>query len=220
MYKRWSCAFLLFALGCGSTGKEEHNNTGTSPGDVFNGLEKRLLQAQAIELSFQIAAEGAFEADLRGRLEISETKEVRLNATGEFGGEPVELLLVTEGDQLKFSNGTKTLTSLQPAGLEEALLIGLTRMGILHNLARLTGPAPPDHAEGDVQEWVTVGSFAKDGADSAAISFDLTVAGEPSGSASLRIDSQGQPILRTQTVEFPTGEMRVLERYSAVTIQP
>jgi hypothetical protein len=114
--------------------------------------------------------------------------------------------------------------------LKEALLLGLTRMGLLHNLARLTANAPPDHADVGVREWVTLSSFASDRTDPVnapipetfrhGISFELTVAEQRAGSAVLEIDAHGRPVIRRQTVEFPAGRMRVVERYSSVTIEP
>jgi type IV secretory pathway protease TraF len=71
-----------------------------------------------------------------------------------------------------------------------------------------------------VREWVTVDTFALDALDPRAMSFEINVAGAPSGSASLEIDSQGRPVARRQTVRFSSGEMRVVERYSAVAIEP
>jgi len=41
-----------------------------------------------------------------------------------------------------------------PPEVREALVIGLTRMGILHNLARLVAGVPPDRASGGVRDWV------------------------------------------------------------------
>jgi hypothetical protein len=88
-------------------------------------------------------------------------------------------------------------------------------MGVLHNLARLTEAAPPDHSEGGVREGVTVGGFA---ADSEGISFDLMVDGEPVGSATLQLDENGLPSVRRQSVTFPDGEMVVTETYRSVTV--
>lgn len=99
------------------------------------------------------------------------------------------------------------------------MLIGLTRMGILHNLARLIAEAAPDHADSGVREWATVDDFAADPEDPAALSFAITVAGTPAATARLQLDAAGLPLLRQQTVRFPGGEMRVTERYSAVAIE-
>jgi hypothetical protein len=62
---------------------------------------------------------------------------------------------------------------------------------------------------------VSAGSFAAaaDGID--AVSFNLNVAGEPAGSAIIEIDAHGLPVNRRQSVRFLSGEMRVVEQYSA-----
>jgi hypothetical protein len=90
-------------------------------------------------------------------------------------------------------------------------------MGLLHNLARLTGSAPPDHMEGGVQDWVQVSEFAWDtevGGERDAVTFLLTVAGEPSGDVVLEVDREsGAPVVRRQVVRFPEGEMLVTETY-------
>ncbi len=216
-----TCALLGLVIGCGSPRPPEPAALGAAPDVQFRTLEDRLLGARVVRLAFQITSEGAFVADLRGELEVvAASGEIRLTATGDFGGQPADLGLRSDGQELEVGNGSNRKTMPAPAELKEALLIGLTRMGILHNLARLTAAAPPDHAEGGVREWVVVDSFAVDTLDRAAIDFEITVAGKPSGSASLAIDSRGGPVARRQTVRFAEGEMRVVERYSAVAIDP
>jgi hypothetical protein len=65
-------------------------------------------------------------------------------------------------------------------------------------------------------------------ADNVGLTFAVTaddvvsaaLAGEAAGSARLRLDSDGAPNLRRQTVRFPGGEMHVTETYADVTIAP
>ena len=103
--------------------------------------------------------------------------------------------------------------------------MGFTRMGILHNLAMLSAGAPPDRADGGVEDWVTLHDLSAmvpegPGDVAVAVGFSITVGGAPAGTASLELDGGGLPVLRWQTVRFPDGEMRVLERYRSVRIQP
>jgi hypothetical protein len=107
-----------------------------------------------------------------------------------------------------------------PDGLNEAIVIGMTRMGILHNLAQLVGGQPPDHMEGGVRDWARVvaieSSADEDDAGHPLLRFDfgLVVAGQPSGTASLWIDAVSRlPLRREQTVQFASGEMKVIEVY-------
>ena len=74
--------------------------------------------------------------------------------------------------------------------------------------------------EGGVRDWVQVNEFASgDSEPERGVTFGITVSGERSGEAALRIDSETHvPVVRTQVVEFPTGEMRVRERYSSVEL--
>jgi hypothetical protein len=220
MPRLWVFGFLMLAISCGSDQWREQASSRTEPAAVFSGLEDRLLNASTVRFDFHVTAEGAFDADLRGALHVGPAERVRLTASGHFGGQPVDLFLRSEEEEFEFGNGANRTTRVKPPHLKEAIFIGLTRMGILHNLARLVSARAPDHADGAVREWVTVGSFAATASESDALSFDLTVAGEPAGSASLEIGSHGRPIGRRQTVQFPSGEMRVVERYSAVTIDP
>lgn len=214
--------FLLVvaAMGCSAEESAPPISEPIDPAARFSALEARLLESGTVRFNFHVTAEGAVEADIRGALDISDSGGTWLKGEGHFGGQPVDLKLRTTGDSLNFGNGPHGLTTQKPSSLNEAILIGFTRMGILHNLARLTAPAPPDHAEGGVHQWVVASRFTNDAADSGAVVFDLTVAEEPAGFASLRLDSTGSPVVRRQTVQFPTGEMHVVEQYSAFVIKP
>jgi hypothetical protein len=79
--------------------------------------------------------------------------------------------------------------------------------------------------EGGVRDWVVVEGFSFDEAvevqdGSRVVSFSMIVGGVPAGTAALELGSRGSPIVRRQTVRFPTGEMRVVERYTRVLISP
>jgi hypothetical protein len=128
----------------------------------------------------------------------------------------VDLALVTRGDSLVFGDATEPATAPRPEHLREALVIGLTRMGILHNIARLTGDAAPDHADGGVAEWVVAERLraADERQADAGIEFDITVSGQPAGAAVLTTGSDGLPAIRRQTVHFPEGDMHIVERYT------
>jgi hypothetical protein len=218
MHRPWSCAILLLLAGCAPAPTPEQTPAPLDPAAEFRALEERLLSAGALRFDFHVTAEGVIAADLRGGLEITPGERIRLSASGDFGGQAVELSFRSDAGEMEFGNAADPKTAPAPAHLKEALLIGLTRMGILHNLARLTGARPPDHAEGGVREWVQVGAHARDAAGPAGMSFDITVAGERAGAAVLEVDSDGRPVRRRQSVQFPSGEMRVVEEYSALTI--
>jgi hypothetical protein len=210
----------VLVLCCGPADAPERNPVSDDPASEFHALENRLLEARTVRVAFHVTAEGAVEADLRGDLEITPEGETRLTAAGRFAGQPAELLLRSDDGECEFGNASNRASVPRPDRLNESLLLGFTRMGILHNLARLAGGQPPDRADGGIREWVVADSFGRDPADSGTFSFEVLVAGERAASASLEIDPEGRPVVRRQTVRFPTGEMRVVERYPAVTIDP
>jgi hypothetical protein len=203
---------VLLTMSCNAPRRE-------APEAAFKALEERLLNAQVVQLAFHVTAEGAVTADIHGTLDIETGTAIQLKGSGLFAGDSIDLELRAEDDRFDFGNRPHRTVTSTPRELREALLIGLTRMGILHNLARLTGNAPPDHADGGVRDWVVVDSFAVDPQHDSAMSFALIVAGKPSGSATLEFAPAGHPVERRQTVRFPSGEMRVVERYSNVSIK-
>lgn len=200
-------------------GQESESASGGAAA-AFSGLETRLMDARTVRLGFDITSEGAFESDLRGTLAITGDDRVELVASGTFGGQAVDLKASSDGRGFTYGNGDGLRTGAIPPRLKEALLIGLTRMGLLHNLAVLTANSPPDRAEGGVREWVRVHDFGWSADVPPAARFSIEVAGTPVGSASLGLDPDGNPVIRRQTVQFPQGEMRVVERYSGVEIEP
>lgn len=202
---------LLSALGLGGC------TSTVPPQEAFGRLEARLLAAETLQIAFAITAEGAIEANVSGRLAIDRDGAIELAAEGSFAGDTVVLELTTQGERYTYGNATERTMALRPSALEEALLIGLMRMGILHNLALLAEGAPPDHADGGVREWVTTSDFAR---EDGAIAFSITVAGNTVASATLTLDADGRPLERRQSVRFPEGEMRVVERYASVVIEP
>lgn len=219
---RMGCWAFFFLVGCGVEGRPEEFE---GPDALFANLETRLLGAERVEIQFRVQAEGAVTADLGGSLQILPGGTTHLTATGVFAGISVDLFIHADSMEYEFGNESSQVSAHRPDGLNEALLIGLTRMGILHNLAMLTVAAPPDRVHGGIQDWATVTGFDRDlhgeGAQpSHSLFFSLTVDGVPSATVELDLDSDGMPTGRRQFVEFPEGEMRVLESYSSVVIHP
>lgn len=198
----------------------------------FTALEARLLEADAFRLTFRAAAEGAVHADLVGTL-VFDGEVLTLDAEGPFGGRDL-VLEIRSTDEGRLVGGpvgraagdtVPRFDLALPEHLREAVVLGFTRMGILHNLALLSAGQPPDHAAEGVGDWLVVGDFHADSTtprpegEVAASVFDLQVAGQPAAEdVTLWIDAEGRPVVRYQTVDFPQGQMRVTETYSDVSI--
>ncbi|MEX2527917.1 MAG: hypothetical protein WEA09_09810 [Gemmatimonadota bacterium] len=203
-------SWTLFAalMACGET------DFRSNPPDAYLAhVEERLFSAETTHVEFRIQSEGAFQADLQGELSIQADGQVSLAANGTFGGEPVDLYL--ESADSTFTGGHEggggpMFDRVPPPALKEALVLGMTRMGLLHNLARLVSGAPPDRADGGVDGWVRAVDPAW---TEGGLTFQIVVAGQPSGEATLHFDTEGELVGREQIVRFPGGEMQVREEY-------
>lgn len=192
-----------------------------TPEEAFRVLERRLLGSEPVRIAFDVRAEGVVESSLRGMVALDGGGRARLEAEGTFQGEPMELRLISDGGGMRMVGAEDSVLTSTPPALREALAVGFMRMGILHNLARLTGAAEPDHADGGAAEWARVldlrrGEVSGEAPEGLPVSFDIEVAGRPSGTGTLVIADDGTPVVRYQTVDFPQGQMRVEERYTEV----
>ena len=217
--------FVLAALcvaGC-SQGDQPATETEYRGPDVemaFLDAETRLIRSPATQIDFTVTAVGAVTASIEGVLYLERRDRGRLRASGTFAGQPVDLRLISDGARMVGGAVGQTFDMDAPPRLREAFVIGLTRMGILHNLARLTGGQPPERADGTVKQWLGLSNFVSRQAPSDPAralwpaTFDLAVGGEPSAVATVWIDRAGLPKRREQTVQFENGEMRVGEEYT------
>lgn len=191
------------------------------PAQQLADLETRLLAAERVQLTFDVSASGVVEAELRGILIVERGRVARIDASGRFGGASGEVSMSGDARVVKGTSGAKRFEVARPPELDAALLIGLVRMGVLHNVALLWSARPPDHADGGVTEWVTTKDHARvdvEGGE-AAIGFGIVVEGQDVGEAKLVLDASGWPARREQTVRLPAGEMLVIERYEAVEVR-
>jgi hypothetical protein len=192
------------------------NQTLPEPAAIIAALEARLL-AEPFHLRYRVTSSGAFVAQLDGMLHLSD--QSHLSAAGFFGDSPVEVRLMEHADSLRIESPRGTLSESTPPRLREALAIGLVRMGVLHNLARLTGGLAPDRAGGGVREWLELRDIRADTASAPydewmGVRFEIYVSGARAAEAVLWFDrATGLPVRREQVVSFPGGAMRVVEEY-------
>ncbi len=168
-------------------------------------VEAALRAAPAWRADVEITATGAISASIAATVLVAPGGKVRIEATGALMTHPVDLTWVADG--------TRTSTApTVPAALTEATAIGIVRMGLLHNLARLSAGAAPDHAEGGAATWVV----ARDAAPlpGGELGYRLVVDGKDSADVVVAIDPAGPVLTRRRiTVHFDEGDMVVEERY-------
>jgi hypothetical protein len=217
---RLACAAALLAAGAAQAAGED-------PAQLMAQLEARLLAARRVTIEAQVESQGPVNSRLRGRSELRERNRATLAWSGEFAGATVDLGLEADGRALELRRGAEKRRDPGPAQSNRAVLIGFTRMGLLHNLARLSGLQAPDHAAGGVEQWAVLDSFRPttfaQGAELAGLmsfGFDVVVAGTPSATARLWLDpASGLPRRRQVTVHFAGGDMHVTETYTRFEVE-
>jgi hypothetical protein len=229
---------LGLALGCATTGDTLSGEPGpAAPGQTeekhddawakrkMTELERRLVAATKVEIAFEIQSEGAVASQLSGTLSWTRDGELHLVATGEFAGEAQDLELRADAESLEaLVAGEARHTGARPAQLVEAIVLSFTRQGLLHNLALLTAGLPPEHGDGGIDEWLRyvepqLGPPEVFGAGEATpLEFQIEVADQHVGHATLWLRDD-VPLERRQTVEFPDGQMEVVERYTSFSVE-
>jgi hypothetical protein len=156
---------------------------------AFKRMEKALMQPARIEATIHSHADGALAAELDSSLSLGHT--VLLHETGKMAGDPVN----------------KEYEELTTIELRAKLLLGLTRIGLLHNLRKIAHNDPP----GPDPKSIETHDFAR---AQGGVSFKIRVEGQDAGEATVLIDRKTHlPTSRSQTVHFPNGDMHVTESY-------
>ncbi|MBT8132805.1 MAG: hypothetical protein KJO35_11085, partial [Gammaproteobacteria bacterium] len=181
-------------------------------------IEQALLSAKVLRIEYEIEATGVVEAKLSGDLLMQQPALAAIRASGDFNEAATDVRLVANGERMKGGSEQRSFDEKMPVDLRNGLLLGLTRMGMLHNLAMLVSGAAPQGTDGSVQDWAQakVLNWQKrnNEKNTQSIAFLLDVGGEPAGEVVLTYDNEsGLPVGRRQTVHFATGDMQVTERY-------
>jgi hypothetical protein len=225
--------------GGGVTGAPAGDQEAPDGADLLDSLEQRLITARAVRAEVDVEARGALAARYQGTLDYRVGDDGALALELAFAGsledgvdpdraatEDLPVLgLRVAGGRVHARASERRAELRPPPALWEAMVVGLVRMGLLHNLARLSELELPDHADGQVMEWVRVREAAKsatervDGEDAVPIRFEIEVAGQRVGEATLWLSARGHlPVRRVQQVRFANGTMDVTERYRGFVV--
>jgi hypothetical protein len=183
--------FASAALSCRST-------AGLTGEQVFKRVESRLMAAKRIDVAFEASATGPVQSKATGNLKI-DGSDVAIEGSGAMKGVNTTVRFTT--------NDTN-----RPADIRHAVVIGWTRMGLLHNLVRLLGDQNIEHDSGGIEDWVAISDISWNAQERKLI-FDIDVEGQQIAVAHLWLTPDGLPLRRTQTVHFPGGDMVVEEHY-------
>jgi hypothetical protein len=188
--------------------------------------EEVMLTAKNVSGTFEVESTGENPSKLAGTLRLYEGNALHLQAEGRFRSDSVQLLVDSRdpaGTNRATTKGSAANSHRDPPSmkLREAVVLGVSRMGLLHNLAQLSLDQPVDHAEGGFAEYVKI-IAPKDGHSDNVhgescrrVDYGIAVGGRTVGDASLCIsDLTGLPLHRKQTVHFPAGDMIVSETFT------
>ncbi|MCA9529582.1 MAG: hypothetical protein KC543_05565, partial [Myxococcales bacterium] len=183
------------------------------PVAALGGLEARLLAADHVTITAQVSASGAARAELDGTIEIARATGASIALEGTFDGTAIAT---------RWDSTAAAAVDTGPPVWADGLVIGVTRMGVLHNWANVIGGADPDTGNGDIRDWVGTDepTWLHDDPASRTLAFHVVFGGAPIGEVELTLDDRGLPARRVQVVHFPEGDMRVLEEYVRFDVRP
>src|SRR5688572_12465312 len=105
---------------------------------AFATLEERLAGAAVVEIEGESTSRGLIESQARGALKVERERVTIVHVQGTLMGAAFE----RHWSSMRPYDVTQRDT--QPPTWADALLIGFSRMGLLHNWARLSGERDPD----------------------------------------------------------------------------
>ena len=194
----------------------------------FDALEERLLDAPSVHTTSRLTAEGALTADVRCVHGVTRDGNAFMQAKGTLAGKPVDWTFVSDGKRMTLTAPDGKREREIPADLRAGLLLGLTRMGWMHNVAMLSAGGWPDATDGKIDDFVRAVNVMtgdeyeeqEDGRTKRALTFGIEVRGQVAATAVLWIDCEsGVPIERWQKVRLPNGEMHVVETYESFSLE-
>ncbi len=191
-----------------------------SASQLFATWSARILNAKFFRVKIKSTASGAVNASFTGSMQSSLGNQFDLNFNGQFRDKPMRLRMQGDGVTLSRANGQGSDQIKMPVEANRAIRIGLLRMGLMHNLAGLTGLRGPDHADGLADKWVQAERFREQPIEGAmvltnarSVSYDVRTSGQIVGESTLWFDAGGILVRREIVVHFKTQDMRVIETY-------
>lgn len=196
--------------------------------ELMRALEARLLAAKKVTVEGTVQSRGAQFTALKGTAQFTERNHAELSFVGQIGAQPAVLGLKADQRSQELRSGGSSRREPVGDGNNRALMVGLLRQGLAHNLGRLARLQPPEHGDGAaVERGIALDNFrpttyilggALEG--SLSFGFDVLLAGAPAGSARLWLDPvSGLPLKREQTQRIAGGEVTVVETYTKFVLE-
>jgi hypothetical protein len=217
---------LLPALACASSPPPAPAPSPSSAAaGPFGALEKRLLAAKTLRVHARVVSGGRIESSFEGTFVAGGGERVRMDFQGSLGARPSDVRVVCDGVKMHGGSREHAFDFDAPPALREGIVVGFARMGLLHDVARLSEGAPPDYVDGSAAARLRVDVAARApgeiirGAPTERWTYMLDVDGGHRADGDLWTDAKtGLPVRRRLTVHFPEGDMQVGEEYDQVEI--
>ena len=212
---------LCLALGCASGPRPMPG--GLTPAERL-AFSEDVLRASQVRGTFELDSHGAHESHFTGTLDLTGSNALVLAAEGRLDGADVKLTLDSSGGEPNRSVSRGPSVSGHQGGpsehLNEAVVIALVRLGLLHDLALLSDDEMVAKAEGGVREYVVAQEVKDVGPDQVdqepchRLDFVVALEGKPGGEATVCLsDATSLLLQRRQTVHAKSGDMTVTERF-------
>lgn len=153
--------------------------------DPLLDLELSLRRLPTLHMRYYVETTGAVVMLARGSVSWDEN-HVRIDVSGTLAGVP---------------KGTRYD---RPYDRKRDLAESWVRVGLAHNLYRVMN-------DQEIEMLNARGENVK--IEKGHYTFDVVVDGKDIGDAELWLDAGGLPLRREQTMQFPKGEMKIVERY-------
>jgi hypothetical protein len=165
----------------------------------FDQMEKALI-ASPVTGKTHCHAEGSVKAEVDAT--ITFTAQTVVEFKGNVMGQDVD----------------KTWDHATTPELRDSLLLGITRLGLFHNLVNFTRDRPPANVEGHIREALIPHDFALQKGN--VVAYKLRAGNREMGEATITIDPKTHfPLARTLVAHLDKGDMRVTETYHLTRIK-
>jgi len=197
-----------------------------APSSALDALEQRLTSARTFRLHARLASGGRIESHFDGALVAGPDRRMRLTMQGALGNKDVDATFLCDGSRMGGGARGKPFVMDAAPALREGIAVTLVRMGLLHDVARLSSGLPPDYLDGKSREHLRVVGLTQRpgpevrGAPTVELSWALTVDGKDhAADETLLLDQRtGLPLKRRVVVHFAEGDMDVGEEYEEMSV--